>query len=158
MYLLQMEGEGMCGCTRTKDVLEAEMSVIKKHLSKHKWYRHIIDENEAVAAFVWEYAWLMRETFCGKLCPEKERCQAGKGFRPAFLRDISDGELNEFIKQARGGQPHELTWLQLQVIKHHISMHRWFHRLDSYEQAVADFLDKFGWVVEEMYRAAKAAK
>ena len=149
----------MCNvCNRVKDIMKIEINVIKKHLGKHKWYCGIGDDNAAVADFVWKYAWLMREVYCGKLCPKHANCEAGMPFRSAFLHDISDGELNEHIKASRKGQHHELSWLQLQVVKHHISMHKWYHSIVSYKEAVNNFLDQFGWVIDEMYDAAKAAR
>jgi hypothetical protein len=145
----------MCKCARVGDITKAEIQVIKKHLDRHKWFHHFTDENDAVADFVWKYAWIMREVFCGKLCTASPWCDAGKVFRSAFLHDISDGELNVFIKECCGDKPRDLSWLQLQVIKHHISMHKWFHRIDNYKDAVRDFLDKFGWVIDEMYEATR---
>ena len=142
-------------CTNVKAILEAEREVIKAHLNRHKWYNHIKDEEAAIIDFIWKYAWLMREIYCGKLCKINQKCDAGGCFRAAFLKDISDGELNKYIKEYKGGEyPDELTRTQLQVIKHHISMHKWFHRIDNYHDAVKDFLEKFGWVIDEMCRAA----
>jgi hypothetical protein len=146
----------MCKCTRVHDILRAETEVIKAHLNRHKWYNHIKDENEAVMDFIWKYAWLMREIYCGRLCGSSQKCDAGSCFRAAFLSDISDGELVEYVKEYKGNEyPDDLTKIQLQVIKHHISMHKWFHRINNYHDAVKDFIEKFGWVIDEMCKATK---
>jgi hypothetical protein len=92
--------------------------------------------------------------FCGALCDGKADCEAAKGIQKAFIHDISDGELNVFIDRFHQGRlSRDLSWIQLQVIKQHISLHRWLHKLPTYNEAVTDFLQKFGWVIEAMSRA-----
>ena len=147
----------MCQCRKTKDIIEAEREVIKRHLDRHKWFRHINDENQAVIDFVWSYAWLMMECYCGKLCKESKRCEFGKTI-PETLKDISDGELLVFIKKFKGEQPEDLSSVQLQVIKHHIGMHKWFHQMPNYDEAIYDFLERFGWVIEDMYKITKESQ
>jgi len=115
----------MCVCCRTKDIVDAEREVIQRHLDRHKWFKHIVDEDDAIIDFIWSYAWLMRETFCGRLCEDHEQCDASRGFRSGFLHDISDGELIEIIRQRDSHKSAEFNRVQLTVIKHHIAMHKW---------------------------------
>ncbi len=142
----------MCKCTRIQDILKAEKSVILRHLDDHKWYNSIEDENSAIMDFVWKYAWLMREVFCGSVCSEKDCCEASKSIRESFLHDVSDGELNEFIRKYNNTDlPRELSYIELQVIKTHIGFHKWFRGIESYEDAVRDFLFNFGWLIKEVF-------
>ncbi len=148
----------MCRCTRIKDILDVERKVILSHLDKHKWFNHIADPNEAISDFVWKYAWLMREVFCGALCDGKDTCEAALKFQEVFLHDISDGELNVFIRRYHKEEvSRELSWIQLQVVKHHIAVHKWIHSIPNYHDAVSDFLSKFSWVIEEMSRMSSSS-
>ena len=145
----------MCKCNRMKDIIGAELALVKRHINDYKWYNHIEDEEEAVVDFVRKYAWLMREVFCARICPDKLRCEVSAAVKSAFLHDISDGELTKFITEFRQGQSSDLTHIQLQLIKHHISMHKWIHGIKEYRDAVKDFLERFGWVIEDMLAVAK---
>jgi len=49
----------------------------------------------------------------------------------------------------------DLVKIKLQVLKHDISVHKWLNRIDNYDAAVSDFLNKFGWVIYEIYKSSK---
>jgi hypothetical protein len=68
------------GCKQFKQLMTVQTRIIQEHIEEHKWYRHIEDKNQAVLAFVNEYAWLMREMFCGTACPNRHTCSWGKTF------------------------------------------------------------------------------
>jgi hypothetical protein len=148
----------MCHCRRTKDIVAVEREVIMNHLERHKWFKGIQTEHEAVVDFIWSYAWLMRETFCAKLCEEGGECDASVAFRSGFLSDISDGELLKVINEYNGNKDRELNVIQLTVIKHHISMHKWFHQIANYKDAVKSFLHMFGPIIEDMYHVNKKSR
>jgi len=142
---------GSC-CQHIKYILSVERSIIKDHIAKHKWCNGIEDENDAIADFVQKFAWLMREIFCGALCPHKEECEVNDEFKKVFLGDISDGEIQEYINVSYGGEDSRLVKIKLHVIKHDISTHKWLNKIDNYEDAVKDFLSKFGWLIFEIYK------
>jgi hypothetical protein len=61
-------------CEHLKELLDAEISIIKKHLDNHKWCNHIPDDNYGIQDFVNKYGWLMREFYCGFVCEHRETC------------------------------------------------------------------------------------
>lgn len=61
-------------CTHLDEFLSAEMETIKEHISNHKWYRHIQDDEEAVSSFIQEYGQYMREVYCSSLCSSNKQC------------------------------------------------------------------------------------
>jgi hypothetical protein len=54
--------------------MQAQMEIVKKHLDEHKYLRKIEDQNEALASFINDYGWLIREIYCTKVCGKKSEC------------------------------------------------------------------------------------
>ena len=65
-------------CCHLHEVVKAEMEIIAEHLENHKWFKHIGNDNDAIADFIKDYGWLMREMYCNYACPDKEECQLRK--------------------------------------------------------------------------------
>jgi hypothetical protein len=61
-------------CTELKQLLDAEITIIKKHLDRHKWFQHISDEQLATIDFINRYVWLMKELYCLHACRRREKC------------------------------------------------------------------------------------
>jgi len=146
----------MCDyCYHVKDILDIERELIIDHIAKHRWCNNFENDNDAIIDFVHQYAWLMREVFCGVMCPYRHDCNASDQFKTAFLEDISDGEIEEYIKMDFNDRDRDVIKIKLQVLKHDIKTHKWLNRIDNYQDGVKDFLNKFGWVIYEMYRRTK---
>jgi len=146
----------MCDyCKHVKEILDIERELIIDHISKHRWCNKFDNDNEAVIDFVHKYAWLMREVFCGVMCQYRNDCKAADQFKTAFLEDISDGEIEEYIKMDFHDTDKDVIKIKLQVLKHDIKVHKWLNRIDNYQDGVKDFLNKFGWVIYEMYRRTR---
>jgi hypothetical protein len=62
-------------CTRVGDLVRAELSVIMSHIEKHKWFRHIEDDNEALKSFNDEFGPLLRDMFCRFACEDRHDCK-----------------------------------------------------------------------------------
>lgn len=62
-------------CQCLKDFMATQVDVIKKHLDEHKYLRKIDDRNEAVASFVADYGWLIRELYCTRICEHRATCE-----------------------------------------------------------------------------------
>jgi len=146
----------MCDyCNHIKDILDVERDLIQSHIAKHRWCNRFKNDNEAIIDFVHKYAWLMREVFCGVMCAHRGTCNAADQFKVAFLEDISDDELEKYIKLNYEDNELEVVKIKLQVLKHDIKTHKWLNKIDNYDEAVKDFLNKFGWVIYEMYKRSK---
>jgi hypothetical protein len=61
-------------CRRLKDLLDAEIPVIEKHLETHKWLRQIPDTSQGMIDFIEQYGWLMRDMYCHSACPDRINC------------------------------------------------------------------------------------
>ena len=142
-------------CNHLDKILKVERSIIVEHIKKHKWCNSIEDPNIAIIDFVHKFAWLMREVYCGAMCPHKDACGVNNEFRKTFLADISDGEIREYIKYSYGEEEEDLIKLKLHVIKHDIRSHKWLNKIGNYEDAVRDFLNKFGWVIFAVYKKSQ---
>ncbi len=68
------------GCPELRRLLEVEVAIMRKHLDRHKWFRHLADDNEASLHFVHEYGWLMKEIYCA-CCKLSETCEHAKSLR-----------------------------------------------------------------------------
>ena len=135
-------------------IMNIERTIIAEHIKKHKWCNHL-SPTEGMVDFAQKFAWLMREVYCGAMCPHREDCQANDEYREAFNGSISGEDKNEYIKYAYGDEEDELIELKLHVIKHDIKTHKWLNKISNYEDAVRDFLKRFGWVIYEVYRKSK---
>lgn len=40
---------------------------------------------------------------------------------------------------------------QIIIIRRHLRNHQWYRQIENKEDAVADFVEKFGWVMREVY-------
>jgi hypothetical protein len=142
-------------CNHVKDIVDIERDVIVEHIDKHKWCNQIEDDNDAIIDFVHKFAWLMREVFCGAMCIHRHTCGAVDEFQKKFLTEISDGEIEEYIKMDFLDTDKDIIKIKLQILKHDINTHKWLNRIDNYEEGVKDFLSKFGWVIYEIYKKSK---
>ena len=142
-------------CKHPEAILDLERIIIEDHIAKHKWCNHIEDKSEAIVDFVHRFAWLMREVYCGAMCPYKEGCAANNEFRKSFLEDIPEQEMREFIQFTHTDEDDDLVKIKLHIIKHDISTHKWLNKIGNYEEAVRDFLQKFGWLIFEMYKRSE---
>jgi len=62
-------------CTRVGDLAQAELNVIQSHISKHKWYRHIQDDTEALKSFNDEFGPMLRDMYCRFACGDRHDCE-----------------------------------------------------------------------------------
>ncbi len=61
-------------CRRLKELLDAEIPIIIKHLETHKWLRQIPDASQGMIDFIEQYGWLMRDMYCHSACPDRSTC------------------------------------------------------------------------------------
>ncbi len=69
-------------CSRLKDILEAQIDIIERHVDDHKWFQQIEDRNEAVRDFVEKYGFIMREFYCSRICEERFNCLLAERYNP----------------------------------------------------------------------------
>lgn len=62
-------------CVRLAEFLRTQIDVVQKHLDEHKYLRQIVDKDEALASFINDYGWLIREMYCTKVCDQREGCK-----------------------------------------------------------------------------------
>lgn len=62
-------------CTRVGDLVRAELNVFQTHMAKHKWFRHITDDAEALKSINDEYGPFVRDMFCRFACPDRKDCE-----------------------------------------------------------------------------------
>ena len=61
--------------------MRAQMDVVSKHLDEHKYLRNLSDKDEALASFIEDYGWLIREIYCSQICPKREDCDTAEKMR-----------------------------------------------------------------------------
>ena len=55
--------------------MKTQMDVVQKHLDEHKFLRHIEDKDAALASFIEDYGWLIRELYCTRICEIRTDCE-----------------------------------------------------------------------------------
>lgn len=70
-------------CIHLTEFMKLQKEVLIKHLSNHKYYRHIKDENQGVFSFIQEYGFAMREVYC-RCCRDKKDCD---GYRETLQEE-----------------------------------------------------------------------
>jgi len=48
-------------------------------------------------------------------------------------------------------QIRELLIVELAVIQNHLDDHKWFHHIENKNDAVIDFIEKYAWIMKEIY-------
>ncbi len=142
-------------CQHLQDILSIEKEIIQQHINNHKWYHGFENENDAIIDFIHRYAWIMREVFCGAMCPHRNNCRLSIIFTSAFLKDISDGEIEEYIKLDYKDTDSNMLKIKLHIIKRDITVHKWLNKIDNYHDAISNFLEMFGWIIYDMYIKSK---
>ena len=66
--------EKITTCKHLMEFNIAQLTVIKKHLDKHKWFKGIEDKNLAIVDFINSYAFVMRDIYC-ETCNCKNQCE-----------------------------------------------------------------------------------
>ena len=69
-------------CSRLKEILEAQIDIIERHVDDHKWFLQIEDRNEAVRDFIEKYGFIMREFYCSRICEERFACKVASQYNP----------------------------------------------------------------------------
>jgi hypothetical protein len=75
--------------------MKAQLEVVMKHLDEHKYLRHMDDKDEALASFIKDYGWLIREMYCSKICSVQDGCEIATRMSSSgdLLRDHNQGLL-----------------------------------------------------------------
>ena len=45
----------------------------------------------------------------------------------------------------------EILDAQIDIIERHIEQHKWFQQIENREEAIADFIEKYGFIMREFY-------
>ena len=69
-------------CSRLKEILEAQIDIIERHVDNHKWFMQIEDRNEAIGDFIEKYGFIMREFYCSRICDERFTCEVASRYNP----------------------------------------------------------------------------
>ena len=69
--------------------MKTQMDVIAKHIDEHQYLRQMSDKQEALASFINDYGWLMRELYCTRICEFRASCQIAQQLSSSgdLLRD-----------------------------------------------------------------------
>ena len=69
-------------CRRLKEIIEAQIDIIERHVDDHKWFQQIEDRNEAIKDFIEKYGFIMREFYCSRMCEERFNCLLAEKYNP----------------------------------------------------------------------------
>jgi hypothetical protein len=80
----------LTGCHEFQQLMKAQLEVMRKHLPRHKWFRHLGSEEEAAMNFVKEYGWIMREMYCSA-CRLSGECEHARSLREGKIEETPPG-------------------------------------------------------------------
>ena len=69
-------------CQQIRDILDAQLEIIERHVEKHKWFQQIPRTEDAVVDFIEKYGFIMREFYCSRICQERFECEIAREFNP----------------------------------------------------------------------------
>ncbi len=69
-------------CRNIREILDAQLDIIERHIEQHKWFRHIDNTEDAVRDFIEKYGFIMRELYCSRICDKRFDCEYAKQFKP----------------------------------------------------------------------------
>ena len=67
-------------CTHLGEILGEQKELLKRHLDRHKWYRHMADAEQAKIDFIENFGGLLREMFCDTACPDNKTCESYQAY------------------------------------------------------------------------------
>jgi len=62
-------------CKHLDEIVSVEMETCKEHLTNHKWYHHIQNDDIALSDFINCYGQYMREVYCSSICLDRFDCE-----------------------------------------------------------------------------------
>src|SRR5690606_14174217 len=122
-------------CTHLKELMDAQRSILLHNLQQHKWFRHIIDEDEAKDNFLDCFAPIMREIYCGYICCERYIRTCATAYLPQNRLDDSKDLLDQVMDE---------------ILARHLDAHKWYRHIADTEEAKRDFVNEFGGIIREM--------
>lgn len=79
------------GCKELPHLLESEVAIIKKHLSRHKYFKNITDDNTAMVDFCKHYGWIFKEFYCTQCCKRRGICKHSIDLINGAIEDNPEG-------------------------------------------------------------------
>jgi len=67
-------------CNHLADLLKIQEEIIRRNLDAHKWFKHIPDKEQGMIDFIETYGWILREMYCGHMCPARDTCDIAQQF------------------------------------------------------------------------------
>jgi hypothetical protein len=61
-------------CEDLASFMRTQRDIVQKHLDEHKWLRRMESKEEALASFIDDYGWLIRELYCTRICEKRGDC------------------------------------------------------------------------------------
>ena len=158
----QAHDEDKCTELEFKALMGKQMDLIQRHLHYHQLFRGIEDKNIALKSFAGDFAWIMREMYCGNVCSKGKTCKAYTQYLDEHGWKYEDSskvferaDLIPEIESKKIVMPcihlADLLGRLGKITEVHINEHKWFRGIGSPEDAIGDFVDKFGWVARDMY-------
>ena len=74
-------------CSHLGELLAAERVVLLRHVEEHAYFmgereHRGVELGEAANDYIEKYAWIMREFYCGFVCPDRFGCEIAREFLP----------------------------------------------------------------------------
>lgn len=78
-------------CPELQELITTEIPIVRKHLERHKWFKHIPDDNLAAIDFLERYGWIMKELYCTSGCKKKDTCEHALKLKSGEIETNPDG-------------------------------------------------------------------
>jgi hypothetical protein len=117
--------------------MDAQTIILLNNLQQHKRFRHIVDDDEAKDNFIFCFAPIMREIYCGYICRERFIRTCATAYLPKHNIDYSKDLLEQVMDE---------------ILSRHLDAHKWYRHIADTEEAKRDFLNEFGGIISEMIR------
>lgn len=69
-------------CQNIRDILDAQLEIIERHVEQHKWFQHIENTEDAIRDFIEKYGFIMRELYCSRICEKRFECEYAQQYNP----------------------------------------------------------------------------
>ncbi|MCX6745176.1 MAG: hypothetical protein NTX82_06680 [Candidatus Parcubacteria bacterium] len=125
-------------CTHLRDLLMAQKVIIARHIAEYLLFQKIDDEEEGKDDFITKFGWIMRELYCGYICSARFDCVIALEFLPQSP-DQNDPIARDILELAKQ-----------EIVRKHIDKHKWFKQIADREEAIRDFISRFGWIMQEL--------
>lgn len=157
--VLMANDKETAGCQHLGEYLTAQIKLIRRHLRRHKHFRQIAEDEDAIRDFVLKFNGEIRQVYCGFTCDYRADCDIAKrDYRPVDnvpqrMQEEITGRISTIPRQSSQDCYHlnDIIRVMASSLAKNVDEHQKVQHISDRTEAIIDFLTKYDWIDREIY-------